>query len=221
LAGCDRVQLVTQTPPLKRRLSDVVYRQMSVWAEHGRAMTDEQWGRPTRLGTWDVRSLYAHAGSWPFAFTSLVDRVRDAEPTHATAAALLRDFNAPDGVAHRLRDWSAARAREDAAKYSTAQLVEQFASAGPRAITTARQLGPVAVDYFGQAILRLDEAVRIGVMEATVHLLDLQCALGQPPNVPADGLAHTTALLAEMAPPVNFIEAATGRSAADLFPVLT
>lgn len=159
----------------------------SVWAQHGRTMTDEQWGRPTRLGAWDVWSLYAHAGSWPFAFTSLVDRVRDAQPTHATAAALLRDFNAPDGVASRLRDRVAAGAREDAAAYSTAQMVEQFASAGPRAVATARRLGPVAVDYFGQAILRLDEAVSIGIMEATVHLLDLQRALGQPPNVPADG----------------------------------
>ena len=37
----------------------------SVWAEHGLTMADEHWGRPTRLGTWDVRSLYAHAGSWP------------------------------------------------------------------------------------------------------------------------------------------------------------
>ncbi|ADP78500.1 maleylpyruvate isomerase N-terminal domain-containing protein [Pseudofrankia inefficax] len=193
----------------------------SVWAEHGLAMADEHWVRPTRLGTWDVRSLYAHVGSWPLAFTSLVDRVRDAEPTHATAAALLRDFNTPDGSANRLRDWSAARALEDAAKYTTEQMVEQFASAGPRAIATARQLGPVAVDYFGQAILRLDEAVSIGIVEATVHLLDLHRALGQAPNVPADGLAHTTALLAEMAPPVDFIEAATGRSAADLFPVLT
>jgi hypothetical protein len=193
----------------------------SVWAEHGRSMTDEQWGRPTRLATWDVRSLYAHTGSWPFAFPSLVGRVREAKPTHATAAALLRDFNAPDGVARRLRDWAAAKAREDGATYSTAQMVEQFADVGPQAITTARHLGPVAVDYFGQAILPLDEAVSIGIMEATVHLLDLQRALGQPPNVPADGLAHTTALLAEMAPPVDFIEAATGRSAADLFPVLT
>jgi uncharacterized protein (TIGR03083 family) len=193
----------------------------SVWAEHGLAMTDEQWRRPTRLGAWDVRSLYAHAGSWPFAFTSLVDQVRDAEPTHPTAAALLRDFNTPDGNANRLRDWSAARAREDAAKYSTAQMVEQFASAGPQAIATARQLGPVAVNYFGHAILHLDEAISIGIMEATVHLLDLERALGQPPTVPADGLAHTTALLAEMAPPVDFIEAATGRRAADLFPVLT
>jgi hypothetical protein len=58
-------------------------------------------------------------------------------------------------------------------------------------------------------------------MEATVHLLDLQRALGRPPDVPADGLAHTTAVLAAMAPPVDFIEAATGRTTADLFPVLT
>jgi uncharacterized protein (TIGR03083 family) len=194
----------------------------SVWAEEGRTMTDEQWARPTRLGTWDVRSLYAHVGSWPSVYLPvLVGQVREAEPTHVTAAALLRDFNAPDGNAHRLRDWVAAGARDDAAKYSTEQLVEQFAGAGPQGLATARRLGPVAVDYFGQAILSLDEAVSIGVVEATVHLLDLQRALGRPPDVPADGLAHTTAVLAEMAPPVDFIEAATGRSAAELFPVLS
>lgn len=193
----------------------------SVWAEQGRAMTDEQWVRPTRLGAWDVRSLYSHARSWPVAFVGLVDQVRDAEPTHATAAALLRAFNAPDGVAHRLRDWAATNAREDAARLSAAELVEPFASAGPAAIATARRLGSVCVDYFGQAVLRLDEAVSIGIMEATVHLLDLQHALGQPPDLPAAGLAQTAALLAEMAPPVEFIEAATGRANADLFPVLT
>jgi uncharacterized protein (TIGR03083 family) len=193
----------------------------SVWAEHGAAMTDEQWKRPTRLGGWDVRSLYAHAGGWPFGLTNLVERVRDAEPTHATAAALLRDFNAPDGVANRRRNDVEAGAREDAATYGTAAMVEQFAAAGPRAITTARGLGSVVVDYFGLAILRLDEAVSIGIIEATVHLLDLQRALGQQPNVPAGGLAHTAAVLAQMAPPVDFIEAATGRRPADLFPVLS
>jgi uncharacterized protein (TIGR03083 family) len=193
----------------------------SVWAEHGRTMTDEQWARPTRLGTWDARSLYAHAGSWPFMFTILLDRVRDEEPTHATAAALLRAFNAPDGIANRKRDQVATGAHEDATTYSTAQMVEQFAVAGPRAIATARQLGSVSVEYFGQAVLRLDEAVSIGIMEATVHLLDLQRALGQPPTVPADGLAHTAALLAEMASPVDFIEVATGRSETGLFPVLS
>jgi hypothetical protein len=54
-----------------------------------------------------------------------------------------------------------------------------------------------------------------------VHLLDLQHALGRPADVPAGGLAHTASLLAEMAPPVDFIEAATGRRPADLFPVLS
>lgn len=193
----------------------------AAWAEQGQAMTEEQWGYPTRLGSWDVRSLYAHAASWPFAFASFVDQVRDPEPPQATAAALLRYLNTPGGIAHSQRDQVATTARADADRYSTAQMIEQFASAGPQAIVRARQRGDVAVDYFGQVILRLADAVSIGILEATVHLLDLQRALDQPPTVPADGLAHTAALLAEIAPPVDFIEIATGRSTANPFPVLT
>jgi len=193
----------------------------AAWAGHGRALTDRQWELPTRLGDWDVRSLYAHAASWPFAFPALLGQVRESAPTHATAAVLLREFNAPDGVAHRLRGWAAANARADAEKYTVAQMVEQFAGAGPRAIVAARELGSVALDYYGQAVLRLDEVVSIGILEATVHLLDLQRALGVAPEVPADGLAHTAAVLAEMAPPVDLIEAATGRETAAPFPVLT
>lgn len=97
-----------------------------------------------------------------------------------------------------------------------------FAGAGPRAIVAARALGPVVVDYFGRGLPRLDEAVSVGVMEATVHLLDLRHALGQPADLPAEGLAHTAAVLVAMMPPVDLIEAATGRAgAADLFPVLS
>ncbi|MGC9669524.1 maleylpyruvate isomerase N-terminal domain-containing protein [Planosporangium sp. 12N6] len=192
----------------------------SVWRDQGTSLTDEQWQRPTRLGDWDVRSLYAHAGSWPFGLSHLVGTVRDVEPTYPTAAALLRDFNRPDGIARRNRDRVAAGAREDAATYSTAQMIETFASVGPSAIATARQLGPVVVDYFGLAALRLDEVISVGIVEATVHLLDLQRALGLPPDVPADGVAHTTDVLAQMAPPVDFIEVATGRSGAELFPLM-
>ncbi|GII23855.1 hypothetical protein Pme01_34520 [Planosporangium mesophilum] len=184
-------------------------------------MTDEQWARPTRLGDWDVRSLYAHLGGWVFGFSMLVGQVRDVDPTHHTAAALLREFNRPDGLATSRADKVAAGAREDAAAYSTAQMIETFATVGPTAIATARRLGPVVIDYFGHAMLRLDEAVSIGIVEATVHLLDLQQALGAPPEVPAAGLAHTAAVLAETAPPVDFIEAATGRSAAGIFPIMT
>jgi uncharacterized protein (TIGR03083 family) len=193
----------------------------SVWAERGRAMTDEQWRRPTRLGNWDVRSLYAHAAMWPATLAALVERVRDAEPAVPTAAALLRYFNAPDGIAHRMREQTATRASEAAARQSTAQMVEQFAVTAPQAIAAARRLGSVVVDYFG-ALMPLEEAVSIGIVEATVHLLDLLDALGRPAaEVPAEGLAHTVAVLVQMAPPVDFIEAATGRGRAGLFPLLS
>ena len=184
-------------------------------------MTDEQWRRPTRLGDWDVRSLYAHAAIWPARLAELVERVREAEPVAPTAAALLRYFNAPDGVAHRMRAQTARNADEDAARQSTAQLVEQFAAAGPQAIADARRLGSVVVDFFG-ALMPLEEAVSIGIVEATVHLLDLLDALDRPATeVPAEGLAHTVAVLVQMAPPVDLIEAATGRSRAGLFPLLS
>src|SRR6266498_4878039 len=134
----------------------------SAWKRQGKALTDEQWDRPTRLGAWDVRSLYAHASAWPLGFSKLLGRMHDAEPTHPTAAAVLRDFNSPDGIAKRGADQVAARARERAASSSTAQIIEQFARTGPEAIVKAGQLGPVVVDYFGMAMLRLDEVVSIG-----------------------------------------------------------
>jgi hypothetical protein len=200
---------------------DVLETLWRAWAAHGRAMTDEQWRRPTRLGDWDVRSLYAHAGSWPVSLSFLVDRVRDTEPTHATAAALLRDFNAPDGIANRGRDRVASGAREDAATYPAEQMVEAFAGTGPAAIAAARRLGPVVVDYSGLAMLRLDEAVSIGIVEATVHLLDLKRALDEVPDVPSAGLAHTVGVLVQIPSPVDLVETATGRAGTDLFPLLS
>jgi uncharacterized protein (TIGR03083 family) len=192
----------------------------SAWAGHGQALTDEQWRQPTRLGDWDVRSLYAHAASWPPMLAMLTERVRDAEPVVPTAAALLRYFNGPGGIAHTMRDKVASDAREDADQHSAPEMVGRFAVAGPPAIAAARRLGSVVVDYFG-ALMRLDEAVSIGILEATVHLLDLQRALGRPADVPAEGLAHTVAVLVQMAPPVDLIEAATGRSTTGLFPILS
>jgi hypothetical protein len=77
------------------------------------------------------------------------------------------------------------------------------------------------VDYFGRAMLPLSEAISIGILEATVHhLLDLQRAPGVPPEVPPAGLEHTVGLVAELTPPVGFIELATGRSEVEVFPVL-
>jgi hypothetical protein len=57
-------------------------------------------------------------------------------------------------------------------------------------------------------------------MESVVHLLDVLHALGRAPEVPADGLRETVHLLAEVAEPVSFVEAATGRSVGSPLPVL-
>lgn len=46
----------------------------SAWKRQGETLTHKQWDRPTRLGTWDVRSLYAHAGAWPLGFSKLLGR---------------------------------------------------------------------------------------------------------------------------------------------------
>jgi uncharacterized protein (TIGR03083 family) len=193
----------------------------SVWAATGKGLSEADWAAPTRLDGWDLRALWAHSAGWPFGFSILVGRVTDAWPTHETAAELLAEFNVPDGIANTGRDQVASSGRDDAAKYSADQLVDVFATTGPAAIAVARELGDVTVDYFGRAVLPLREAVGIGIVEATVHLLDVQRALGQSPEVPAEGLACTAALLAAIAPPIDFIEAATGRASTDLFPVLS
>jgi uncharacterized protein (TIGR03083 family) len=193
----------------------------SVWAAVGADLTGADWLLPTRLDGWDLRALWAHAAGWPFGFSMLVGRVTDEQPTHRTAAELLREFNEPAGIANTARDQVAGAARDDAAKYTTEQLVGQFAATGPEAIAAARGLGPVTVDYFGRAVLPLAEVVSIGVLEATVHLLDVQRALGRTPEMPEAGLAHTAEVIAQIAPPVDFIESATGRASTDLFPVMS
>ncbi|MFC7529619.1 maleylpyruvate isomerase family mycothiol-dependent enzyme [Actinoplanes sp. GCM10030250] len=192
-----------------------------IWTGHGRTMTEEQWKLPTRLGDWNVRSLYAHVAAWPHGLAAVAGQVRAAEPTHPRAADLLRQFNTPGGVADSGRERVAANARSDADRYSTDQMIESFSGTGQRALATARGLGPVVVDYFGLGLLPIDEVISIGVVESTVHLLDLRRALGLPVDLPAEALEHTAAVLAQMAPPVAFIEAATGRGSADLFPVLS
>ena len=64
------------------------------------------------------------------------------------------------------------------------------------------------------------EATRIVLLESTVHLLDVLAALGRAPDVPATALREAAHLLAELADPVAFVEAATGRSSRSPLPVV-
>lgn len=62
--------------------------------------------------------------------------------------------------------------------------------------------------------------LRIVLLEATVHLLDVQRALDHPPVVPTPALQDTVQLLAELVPAVEFVEIATVRSTHSPLPVL-
>jgi hypothetical protein len=69
-------------------------------------------------------------------------------------------------------------------------------------------------------VVPLQEAVRIVLLESVVHLLDVLRALGREPAVDEGALRETAALLAELASPVEFIEAATGRNPRSPLPLL-
>jgi uncharacterized protein (TIGR03083 family) len=193
----------------------------ATWAATLRTLSVTEWSRPTRLPGWDVAALVAHHSMFPASgVPAMLQRRRDDAPTMGSAAELLRRFNEPDGAATRLAGAVEEQARAVAGTIATDELVRRFSDVAPSTIAAVRDAGPIVVDYFGHATLALRDALTLAVLEATVHLLDLLRALDRPPDVPAAGLHTTVVLLAELAPRVEFVEAATGRSAMNPLPVL-
>ena len=188
------------------------------WAEVGTGLTGAEWSRPSRYAGWDVAALFAHVGVFPHAV--LDPRAADGgDPV--TAVDVLRGFNAPSGVAHSMADQVADHAVALAAQVGRPGLVAFFADGGPRGIAALRDRsadGLVPWPSSG-AVTTWVEAIRIALLEATVHLLDVLNALGRAPDVPAEALRETAHLLADLADPVAFVEGATGRAASPL-PVL-
>lgn len=79
------------------------------------------------------------------------------------------------------------------------------------------------VDYLGLAVIPLGEAARVMLLEAVVHYLDLADALVLPrasSRIGTGPLLRVAGLLAATADPVEFIEAATGRTRTPVLPVL-
>jgi uncharacterized protein (TIGR03083 family) len=194
------------------------------WADVGEGLSEEQWSAPTRCTGWDVAALYAHVGMFPRAIVapSALDDV-GGEPV--TAVDILRGFNALGGVAHQMAEQVADSVVSLAAGLGRPAFVALFADDGPRAIAALRGQAPDARLHWPgvQVMTTWVEAVRIVLMESVVHLLDVLDvldALDRPPDVPAAGLRETAHLLADLADPVEFIDAATGRSATVPLPVL-
>ena len=109
-----------------------------------------------------------------------------------------------------------------AAQHDRGELVDRFRVLAPRVVDRLRtaQADLVVPWPAAEAGITLVETLRIVLMEATVHLLDLQRTLELAPDVPAAALGSTVRLLAEVTPAVELIEAATGRSATSPLPVL-
>lgn len=185
------------------------------WARLGSGLDEVQWSRPTRCPGWDVAAVFAHASLFPVALAEMPLDGAAAVGADAgrTAVNVLRGFNEPGGVAHAMAGAVADAAVQDARGHSREELVARFGGAGDRAVQRLRATGPATlVPWPGSGAIALVEGLRIVVMESVVHLLDALRALELPAEVPEAALRDTVRLLAELAPAVEFVEAATGRA---------
>jgi uncharacterized protein (TIGR03083 family) len=186
------------------------------WAAAGQTLGDDGWDRPTRLGAWTVRDLYAHVSRGVGHVEVFAGRVLLEPPTIAGPGAYYASYRPRQAAASANVD---QKAREDAARCSTAELVDRFVTGGPRAAAAARRAGSATVETGVGAMLLLDY-VATRVVEATVHLLDLSAALELGEAPPAEALDLTGSVLVSLCDPVALVEAATGRSTDPVFPVL-
>lgn len=203
---------------------DALAQAWQAWAELGERLRPSQWESPTRLEGWPVKEVFAHHSGFPTAVSTGVHAPEVTEPvTHSDAAALLAHMQQSGGIADsaagELRESAVALARQS----STAELVEQFSHRAPEVLADLRGRDlERRVDYGDLAVITASEAMRIFLMEAVVHYLDIAVALDLPVPGPMAGepLRATTRLLTEVADPVALIEAATGRGQPRVFPVL-
>lgn len=193
------------------------------WAGTGQGLPADQWASRSRCGGWDVACLFAHVSQFPLALSGGPPPAASLTQGRAlTAAELLAQFNQPGGAAHSFAEPVADQARQEASRVSTDELVSRFRSPAAAAVANLRGADPKLVVPWPAAEggITLEEGLRIVILESVVHLLDVLRALGREPELDSTALRETAVLLAEMASPVEFIEAATGRRGTSIFPLL-
>ncbi|MFG2905471.1 maleylpyruvate isomerase N-terminal domain-containing protein [Kitasatospora sp. NPDC048286] len=206
----------SQNDPVRALLVEI----WASWAERGAALAAEDWERSTRLPGWTVRELFAHVAPVPEMFAGLRAAVLDAPAEVVDGAGILRAYNRPGGIAHTAAEQVAEAAKQSAEAAEPAVLIARLGVEGPAALDGIADLSPgatVAHPLLGS--VTVGALGEVALMEATVHLLDLVAAVGGPPPA-EEALDFTRALLARVADPVAFIEAATGRGARAVLPVV-
>jgi uncharacterized protein (TIGR03083 family) len=191
-------------------LLDVLWR---AWHAAGHVLAPEQWAAPSRLGDWTVRELYAHVVRGVTTTSELV--ASQSEPEVPDAAAYFRALRGAKGavqVAAAAREWAAAR--------DVDALVGDFDGLAATTLAAVRAGGTGVVTTIA-GTMRLSDYVLTRVLEATVHLLDLAAVVPGVATAPERALRRTVDVLADLAPPAEFIALATGRASGAVFPVLT
>ncbi|RJQ71874.1 maleylpyruvate isomerase family mycothiol-dependent enzyme [Pseudonocardiaceae bacterium YIM PH 21723] len=191
------------------------------WAALGTSLSGEQWARPSRCPGWTTAGVFAHHSVTPHLLTG--DLPTESVPGDPVdAVTMLRGFNEPGGLAETAAPSIESDAATRADELPTTELVRRFTEDAPRALANLRTLDPDMVIpwlYTG-VLIRVSEGLRLILLEATVHLLDACHAAGVPATAPEPALRETARFLAEVAPPVEFLEAATGRIPGSPFPII-
>lgn len=188
------------------------------WHAHGGQIGTAVWERPSGLGQWTVKELFGHVARQVAVLEDMLSRASGgagAEVDFPTAADYFANFR---GWLEEASALSARAAVEYTAGHSTGEMISELARAGEVIEQLSQRIDQVLPTPFGTTTARAYLTTRI--VEATVHLIDLQRAVGIAESVPDRASEATALLLLEMCPRQQFIDAATGRGEPDFFPVL-
>ncbi|WP_433611671.1 maleylpyruvate isomerase family mycothiol-dependent enzyme [Prescottella agglutinans] len=198
---------------------DLLIRLWRMWAKRAAELSDEQWTAETRLPGWTVRDVYVHVTP-DVMIAMLAAPAADGDAKITSAAEMLRIFNADPAEAEPLHAQLAEMVRQLAADVDRGTIVERFDTELPEAF--GRLTGLSRDTVIPHPIL---ESVSLGafldmaIMEATIHWLDVVDAVGGPEPEPL-ALERARDVLAAVADPLTFVEAASGRSASQVLPVM-
>ncbi|WP_245687972.1 maleylpyruvate isomerase N-terminal domain-containing protein [Rhodococcus phenolicus] len=198
---------------------DLLIRLWRMWAERAAELTDEQWTTGTRLPGWTVRDVYVHVTP-DVMIAMLAEPAAGGDARITSAAEMLRFFNADLAAAEPMHAQLAEMVRRIAADSDRATVVERFGSELPDVF--GRLTGLNRATVIAHPIL---ESVSLGafldmaILESTIHWLDVVDAVGGPAPEAA-ALERARDVLVGVPDPVEFIEAASGRSNRPVLPVM-
>lgn len=193
-------------------LRDVLADAWERWGHRCGELTAPQWHAATRCAGWQVRSLVAHVCPEATTFESLATGTVDGPAAITDAAAMLRVFNEPDGVANTTADHIAEQAAAEASALTPQAAAARFTecAARLRQLPQMSRPGQIAIRYPVVGSATLAAVAEVALLEATVHLLDLADAVGGV-TPSTEALAATRDLLIAVPDPTAAVEVLAGR----------